>query len=237
MKKNANAKKAIVIFGPPGSGKGTQASLTASKFGLFNFDTGKFVDRLVHDSANLKNKEIQVERKNYDGGILMTPSFILKFVTKRVGELYRDGEGVVFSGSPRTYFEAFGDKKNVGLVKTLEKLYGQKNVFYFLIEIPEKESIRRNSQRTLCSVCGTQLLSILNFRFKKCPFCGGNLRKRKDDNPVIIKKRLNEYKQRTTPVINGLRERGYKINVIDGTKMPYKVFESISKKIDGPSKK
>ena len=58
--------KAIIIYGLPGSGKGTQANLLADKLGLIHFDTGKYLERIVHDPANKKNKIIRRERKNFD---------------------------------------------------------------------------------------------------------------------------------------------------------------------------
>lgn len=237
MKQNLNSKKVVAIFGPPGSGKGTQATLTAEKYNLFNLDTGKFLEKLLFDPKNFKNKEIQRERKNYESGILLTPEFVLKFISKKINELAREGEGIVFSGSPRTYFEAFGDRKNIGVVNILDKLYGKKNIFYFILDVSDNDSIKRNSARTICSVCGGQLLSILKMKFNVCPFCGGGLRKRKDDNPEIIKKRLVEFRERTMPVINELIKRGYKVNKIDGTVMPYKVFELISKRLNDSFKK
>lgn len=231
MNKNINNKKAVVIFGAPGSGKGTQANLVAGKLDIFHLDTGKFLEQLVNDPANKNNKEIQKEKKLFNTGILLTPAFVLKFIAKKVNKIASLGSGVVLSGSPRTYFEAFGDKNNVGLVETLEKLYGKNNVKYMLLDASSDQSMQRNSNRLLCSSCGTQLLSVFKVKYERCPFCGGVLRTRTLDKPEVIKIRLVEYAQRTEPIIKELKKRGCKINKIKADKLPYEVFNMLIKKI------
>jgi len=231
MNKKINNKKAVVIFGPPGSGKGTQANLVAGKLNIFHLDTGKFLEQLLNDPANKNNKEIQKEKKLFDTGMLLIPRFVLKFIVKKINEVAKLGSGIVFSGSPRTYFEAFGDKKNVGVVETLEKIYRKNNVKYMLLDASSDQSMQRNSNRLLCSSCGTQLLSVLKVKYEKCPFCGGKLRTRTLDKPEVIKIRLVEYAQRTEPIIKELEKRGYKINKIKADKLPYEVFNMLIKKI------
>lgn len=229
--------KAIIIYGPPGSGKGTQAKLLADKFGLVNFDTGKYIEQVVHDSKNKKNKAIQKQRELFDSGILCDPSWVLKIVNGKTRQLAESGFGVVFSGSPRTLYETFGDlpagqagKSQSGLIGVLEKYYGKKNVFIFNIDISDKNSIKRNGNRLMCSVCGTQLLSISKFRNIKmslCPFCGGKLYRRTLDKPEIIKIRLKEYRERTLPIQKELKKRGYRVIKINGEPLPYQIHQKI----------
>src|SRR3989344_7421928 len=109
-------KKVIIVYGPPGAGKGTQANLLAGKLGLIHFDTGKYLGQLLHDSELQKNPEIKKARKIFDSGALVTPSFVLKVTSKKTKEIAKAGWGIVFSGSPRTVFEAFGNQKNEGLI-------------------------------------------------------------------------------------------------------------------------
>ncbi|MFA6136148.1 MAG: nucleoside monophosphate kinase [Candidatus Paceibacterota bacterium] len=224
-------QKVVVIFGAPGSGKGTQAKLVADKYGLYNFDTGLLLRRLLHDPKFKKNREIQKERVLNDDGKLNTPSFVLKMVRNKVVEIARENIGLVFSGSPRTLFEAFGDTENEGLLSYLLKMYERKNIIFFFLSIPEKESIERNSKRTVCSICEVQLLGVIKNKPEICPFCGGKLIKRIDDNPELMQTRLDQFKSRTFPIFSEMKKRGYKINQIDGTILPYKVFENISKRI------
>ncbi len=219
------------MYGPPGSGKGTQAKLLADKLGLIHFDTGRYIEQVVHNPVNKKDKIIQRERKLFDSGILCSPSWVLKIVSEKTRKLAEAGFGVVFSGSPRTLYESFGDKNQKGLIDILEKHYGKKNIFIFNVDISEKNSIKRNGNRLICSVCGIQLMAAFKdvAKLKICPFCGGKLYRRTLDNPETIKIRLKEYHGRTLPIANELKRRGYKIIRVNGEPMTEKVFQSILK--------
>ncbi len=220
-------KIAIIIYGPPGSGKGTQANFIADKLGLIHFDTGKFMESVVHDRARQKEKIIRWERKLFDTGILMTPSFVLKEVARAVQKIAKAGWGVVFSGSPRTEYEA------EGLMPVLEKLYGKKNIFPFVLKVPAKDSVSRNSRRVICKACGAPLLTKYypSKKYKYCPVCGGSFYRRTLDNPQTIKVRLQEYANRTKPVFEILKKLGYRLIEIDGRPAPYKIFQKILKNL------
>ena len=92
------------------------------------------------------------------------------------------------------------------------------------------ESIKRNSKRFICSFCGAPLLTKYypSAKPKFCPICGGALYKRTLDNPASIKIRNEEYKNRTKPVFDVIKKRGYKTIKIDGRPAPYKVFKKIN---------
>lgn len=229
MSKLPSNQKVVIVMGPPGSGKGTQANLIAEKLNLYHLDTGKFLEELVHDPKLQDNPEVAKERENFDGGVLVSPLFFLKWVTEKINDLHKNGEGIIFSGSPRTMLEGFGDESHKGLMDVLEKDYGRENVLIFLLQVPDEESVKRNSARLICSVCGNAMIGALNFQLPQCPVCGGPFRRRTLDNPEIIKKvRLEEYKNRTFPVVAELENRGFEVNKIDGTPLPYQVFEKIT---------
>jgi len=212
-----------MVFGPPGSGKGTQANLLAAKLGLIHFDTGKFLESIVYDPVRQKEKVAKRERRIFENGGLMTPSFVFREVKKAVTRICKAGWGVVFSGSPRTEYEV------KGLVPVLEKLYGRKNIFAFVLNVPPKESIARNSRRIVCSICRAPLLTAYypSKNPKHCPICGGKFYKRTLDNPETIKVRLKEYEERTEPVFKILVERGYHLVKVDGRPAPYRIFQNI----------
>ena len=222
-----NMQKVVILYGAPGSGKGTQANLLASKFDLIHFDTGKFFEAVVHDPKNQKNPEIRAERKLFDGGKLMTPSFVLKTVKKEAMEIHRAGYGIVFSGSPRTMFEA------EGLMPELLKLYGKKDINIFILDVPATESIKRNSSRMMCKFCGYGLLTAYYDvkNPKHCPVCGGPFYKRTLDNPETIKIRLKEYNERTAPIFGYMKKHGFKQVKINARPAPFKVFEKIVKEL------
>ncbi len=234
MKASAD-KIAVVFYGYPGSGKGTQAELLAKKIGLFHFDTGRYIERLVRDPVLRRDPVIAKERRLFDSGVLNTPAWVLSMVKRKTAEIAASGSGVVFSGSPRTLYEAFGDGKTGGLISLLEKKYGRKNLFIFSLPVSKKSATGRNSGRLICSVCGLQLLSVrsLSCCINKthCPFCGGQLIKRVFDNPEKMKVRLEQYRQRTRPIEKRLQELGFKIIKINGEPSPYRVAAVILKKI------
>ncbi len=221
-------KKAIIIFGPPGSGKGTQAELLAKRFHFIHFDTGSYIEKLVNAPGWWKSKILRRERKNFDSGKLCTPSWVLKIIKLAVTKIYKAGYGVVFSGSPRTLYEAFGTKNN-GLIQTLISLYGRENIFVLKLSIREKFSIERNSHRVVCSICGLPLLA--KAKIKNCAFCGGTMRRRSLDKPEVIKVRLKEYQERTYPIIQGIKKLGIKLFEINGEPLPFLIHQEIVKKL------
>lgn len=226
------AKVAVIIYGPPGAGKGTQANLLAWRKDFVHFDTGKHLEHLLHDPANRKNKITQRERKLFESGALMTPSFVLKVTTDKAKEIAEAGFNIVFSGSPRTVFEAFGDKKNTGLIDFLKKHYGKKNIYPIFLNIDPQIAIKRNERRLICSVCGNAVLYREDLhKHKTCPLCGGLLRKRSVDNPAIFQTRIKEYRERTLPILAGLKKRGYKIISINGKPLPFEINEAILQKL------
>lgn len=217
------SKVAIIMYGPPGSGKGTQANLLAAKLDIMHFDTGRFCESVVHDPARQKEKIVQRERKLFDSGMLMTPSFVLREIVKHVKVIAKTGHGIIFSGSPRTIYEA------EGLMPILEALYDKKNIHVFELKMGEKFSIKRNGNRVLCSVCKAPLLTAYypSKNPKHCPICAGPFYKRTLDTVETIKVRLKQYRERTEPIVGILRKRGYKIHTVSAEPAPYKVFNQI----------
>jgi len=112
------------------------------------------------------------------------------------------------------------------LLDLLSETYGKENVHIFYLQIPDETTIRRNSRRTICSVCKTPLLAA-EHKASSCPFCGGAIEQRVDDTAEIIERRLKEYHERTEPVIAESAKRGYNVIELDGLPAPYKIHEAI----------
>jgi adenylate kinase len=231
-----NKMMGVIFFGPQGSGKGTQAKLLADKFDFFHFDSGGYLRKILYNPKLQKNKIIRRERKLNEAGKLNTELWVTKIVSQRFKKLIDLGQSIVTEGFPRTLFETFGDKKTKGAIDVFEKGYGRNNIFIFVLNIPEKESIKRTTQRFICSICKAPLLSpkllrLGRIKFKICPFCGGKIVHRVDDNRETIITRLREYKQRTQPIFKELERRKYKIYKIDGAPMPAEIHQKIIAKI------
>ncbi|MEK7086801.1 MAG: nucleoside monophosphate kinase, partial [Patescibacteria group bacterium] len=201
-----------------------QAELLAKKFGFIHFDTGRYFEALLHSPETQKNPVLRRERKNFDNGILLSPSWVLKVVAKATERIAKAGLNIVYSGSPRTLYEAFG-KNNDGLFKILEKHYGKKNITVIKLNVRGGTSLRRNSRRLVCAVCGLPVLA--EAKAKKCSFCSGPLKKRTLDKPEVIKIRLKEYENRTYPILAKAKKGGFKVKTVDGEPEPYKVFERV----------
>lgn len=218
-------KQAIFIFGTPGSGKGTQANLLAWTRGFYHFDSGKHIRSVLYDPSNQNNKRIQKERALNEAGTLNTPSWVLSMFKKEATKIGKAGMSLVYSGSPRTMYEAFGDKKTEGLVSFLQKLYGKANVHAFYLDIKPEIAAKRNTVRRTCTVCATMIMS--NSPVTECPVCQGELRVRVDDNPETYKNRYKEYTTRTLPILDELRKRKVKIVSLDGDQKPPVIFQEI----------
>jgi len=223
--------KVIILYGPPGSGKGTLANLLSRNFNFVNFDTGQHLRELLYNPKFFGDKTIKKERLLNQSGKLNTPSFVLGLVSKAAKKIAAVGGSIIFTGSPRTALEAFGDKTHKGLIEILLKLYGRKNIFIFELKVSRKTSIKRNSHREICSICGQPSLFLYTGKTPCCAVCAGPFKKRKDDNPKVFETRLTEYQNRTRPIFKILEKRGYRIFQINGELAPYKDYRQIISKI------
>ncbi len=220
-------KRAVIIYGPPGAGKGTQAELLERKFDFIHLDTGRYIESLVRAPGWQKNAALRRERKNFDAGLLCTPTWVFAMVKRAITRIAKAEYNAVLSGSPRTVPEAFGNTGKNGLIETLIKYYGKKNLTVVHLNISSETTKKRNSTRFICSVCGLPVLG--KARVKACAFCDGKLRKRTLDDPTIIITRLNEYKERTEPILKELKKRKHKVIHINGELVPYRVHATIVK--------
>lgn len=234
--KRSSGLKVIIVLGPPGSGKGTQAELLSEKLNLYYFETSKILEEKFNIPASKKEAVIEIEGKKYffkkekelwEKGILCSPPFVTFLVTEKIKRLFKEGRSLVLSGSPRTLYE--GER----LIPFLKKLYGKDNIKVILLEQDAKISIFRNSHRRICELMRHPILYTKETaKLKYCPLDGSKLIKRKGlDDPETIKVRLKEYKERTFPLVKLFEKQNLKIKRINGEQTPAKVFKNIIKKL------
>ncbi|MCX6721909.1 MAG: nucleoside monophosphate kinase [Candidatus Staskawiczbacteria bacterium] len=211
-------KQVIILFGPPGAGKGTQAELLADKTGYYHFESSKVIEACFKNEKPEKVFEIEGEKykvsdekKRWETGLLNSPPFVVFLMVEKIKELAKDDESIIFSGSPRTVYEA---EKEVPLLK---KLYGAQNIKFILLDITAETTIFRNSHRRICELIRHSILfSPETEKLTKCPLDGSVLVKRTLDDPGVIRKRLEVFKEQTFPVMEVVEKQGLHLNKING---------------------
>ncbi len=228
------SKKVIIIFGPPGAGKGTQSELLSEKLGYYHLESSRVLERCF--KAESPDKVFTVDGKDYKvgdeiagwkTGVLTSPPFITGLMMAEFKKLASDDKGFIVSGSPRTLYEA--EKE----MPVLAQLYGKENIKVCMIEISAEVTVFRNTHRKMCELMRHSIL------FNKetealtlCPLDGSLLAKRKDlDTEETIKIRLVQYKERTLPLFEYFKKEGFNIHKVDGEKSVSEVHEQILKAV------
>jgi len=211
----------IIILGPPGSGKGTQAKLLAEKLSLYHFQTGKF-------SRNLAKRDPRI-KKIIDSGKLIPEQEMTSYVSKYLEEKVPDAEDILFEGYPRfitqhEYLKGWMQSK------------GRKINAVISLDISEKEAIRRLSARRICEQCGDVYNLITNPPSGDKCRCGGKLIQREDDSPKSIIVRFKYYKDNTKKLIDYVEKTGNLIRV-DGERPIKVIFEDIMARLKVDEKK
>lgn len=221
MKPSKKNPLSIIIFGRAGSGKGTQADLLAQKFKLMHFSSGEALRNRQKKGDFTAGKLKQVMNE----GKWAPEAIIIQIWLAKLEEFKRKNnfKGWIYDGGPRFMLEA-------GLLNRAFEWYEwEKNVKIILIDISEKASLDRLMKRRQCNKCGEIIPWIGKYKeLKRCNKCSGELIHRQDDKPEAIKKRLEEFKKNTMPVINHFQKQG-KLIKINGEQPINDVFKDILK--------
>jgi len=214
MKKNIN----IIIMGPQGSGKGTQARMLAEKFDLQIFETGSVLRNIARQDTEIGRKINEII--NIKGNIVPWDFMKKEILGQKLSEL-DENKGIVFDGTPRIIEEAeFWDEK---LKETERKID-----YVFYVNISKEESIRRISSRKLCRKNGHPLIIGKDIVEKdtKCPICGSEVYRREDDVPEKVLNRLEWSEKLLSPFIEYYKSKNMLIK-INGERNVEEVFGEI----------
>jgi adenylate kinase len=206
----------LVLLGPPGSGKGTQGERLAADFRLPYYATGDILRAAVRDGTELGR-----QAKEYmDRGDLVPDEVIIGVISERV-ESPEAADGFILDGFPRTTTQA------EALDEEMERL-GTLLTAALLIEVSDDEVVRRLGGRRTCVKEG----HIFHVEFDPpknkgvCDVCGSRLVVRDDDEPEVIRHRLEQYHEKTEPLISYYEDRGI-LRRVDGGLDPDAVGDRI----------
>lgn len=214
----------IILLGRSGCGKGTQAELIQGKYGLEYIGSGDFLRERIKTRDFTGEK---IEKVIKSGFFVPTPIVIdiLLDVLEGCKKNSQNLKGIIFDGVPRKLIEA------QVLDQTLEWYEWDKNVKVLLIDISEEEAFNRLTKRRICKNCGKLIPYIGNYKnLTACDECGGELVTRSDDKEEAIRSRLNEFKDKTQPVLEYYEKQG-KLTKINGEQSIEEVHQDILKAI------
>ncbi|MGD9743258.1 MAG: adenylate kinase [Dongiaceae bacterium] len=207
----------LILLGPPGAGKGTQAKRLESAHGVVQLSTGDMLRAAVASGSALG----QQAKKVMEAGQLMPDDIIIRMIEARIGE--PDAKrGFVLDGFPRTEAQA------VALDEMLGR-HGRSLLAVIELGVDEAALIERISGRFTCAKCGAGY----HDKFQRpqregvCDKCGGTeFVRRKDDNAETLRARLEAYRAQTAPIIPYYRNRGL-LQRVDGMAAPDDVTRQI----------
>ncbi|MBJ3764478.1 adenylate kinase [Maribius pontilimi] len=211
----------IILLGPPGAGKGTQARRLVEERDMRQLSTGD----MLREARNSGTEMGQKVAKIMDRGELVTDEIVIGLIEEKLNE--DKGGGLIFDGFPRTLAQA--DALSELLAKHNEDLGA-----VIELQVDDKALIERITARSTCANCG-QMYNDISKPIPedgKCENCGGTeFKRREDDNAESLKQRLMEYYKKTSPLIGYYYAKG-DLKRIDGLAEIDEVGEQIEKLLD-----
>jgi adenylate kinase len=205
----------LILLGPPGAGKGTQAERLTQDFPLAYIATGDMLRQAVADGT-----ELGLKAKTFmDAGGLVPDDVIIGMALERV-ESDDARDGFLLDGFPRTVGQADA------LEREMEQL-GRKMTAVLLIEVPDEDIVRRISGRRMSKSGRVYHVEFDPPKHEgRCDIDGSALIQRDDDKPEVVQARLDQYHKLTTPLIDYYEDRGL-LRRFDGTRSPTDVHDHI----------
>jgi adenylate kinase len=217
------AQHNLVLLGPPGAGKGTQAGRIVADYGVPHISTGDILRAAVNQQTSMG-----LEARRYmDAGDLVPDEVAIGIVKDRLQEP-DTVRGFLMDGFPRTLPQAEAlDQTLAGIGRAIGR------VIAFLVD--EEELVRRLSGRRVCRECQTPYHVYSNPSATEgvCDKCGGQLYQRDDDNEATVRNRLEVYRLQTEPLLEYYGTQGVLVR-IEGEKVPEAVYGDVQEAIGRP---
>jgi adenylate kinase len=221
----------LVMIGPPGAGKGTQAALLCKQYGIPKISTGDMLREAVAARTSL-GREVQ---HIIGAGRLVSDDVIIAVVEERLRRADAAG-GFVLDGFPRTVTQAHALD---GM------LVGRGPLIVLVIEVPERELVKRLAWRRVCADCGTsygvgEVPELTAERVEgpveagRCRKCGGPLVQRPDDDDSVVRDRLRVFEEQTKPLVDFYEGRPTYAR-INGLQTPDQVTADLKRAIEQAS--
>ena len=191
----------IVLLGPPGAGKGTQADKLAARLGIPKIATGDVLRAAVRDGTK-RGKEAKAYMDRGD----LVPDSVILGILQDVMTSPATKKGAILDGAVRTVPQAEGLGAMLGEI-------GKKVDNVLLFDVDDDELVKRLSTRTVCQGCQTPYMG--RDPGTACAKCGGTLVRRKDDEPEAVRNRLEVYRSQTKPVIGWYKNNKMKVSELD----------------------
>jgi adenylate kinase len=211
----------VIMMGPPGAGKGTQATRFARERGLPKISTGD----ILRDAVKEMNPIALTAKTKMDRGELVDDATMVEIVRHRLAQ--PDARcGFVLDGFPRTVFQARA-------LDVIMEDGGNRPLVIIDVTVPEDELVHRLASRRICSNCGTGADPFGNST--TCKQCAGKLVQRTDDNQVVVLERLKIYQRTTRPVLDYYRMRPT-FRTVNGAQAPDVVARELDSMIEEASR-
>jgi adenylate kinase len=206
----------LIVLGPPGAGKGTQAERLAAARGIPKISTGDILRQAVQEGTELGRQAKAI----MDRGELVSDAIVIGIVRERLDRPDAAG-GFILDGFPRTVAQA----------QALDGVMnGRAPLVVVDIAVPEEELVRRLTSRFVCESCGTNADAGVDAS-APCSKCGGRLVKRTDDNVAVVLERLKVYRRDTQPLVAYYRGRPT-FRAIDGAQAPDRVAAALADAVE-----
>ncbi len=207
--------KILLIMGPQGSGKGTQAELIAKEYNVKHVSMGD----ILRDEARRETEQGKLLREYMNAGKLI-PDEINDGLVRSVVEGNKNN-GLLLDGYPRNKHQA-------------EYLLGIARVDgIIVVNISDEEAVKRIGKRRICTATKKIYIDdqVTEEDVKECEAAGGKIVQRDDDTPGAVRKRLQIYHENTAPLLEVFNEKGVKVIVVNGEQSVENVFGDIKKEL------